>query len=312
MLKAYFATLGDSAHPEASDSRVRQITKFQELCESSSSPPSIAKHRLTWPLSPVVVAFREFASITDETIASERKRFRAEVVISIETFAKRSAIRNLRDTGRLDKEQLGLVYDHFQLAALRSKEGTRRPSAADVLAQGRRSSATASPRTPSSASFTTGSKEPKEEEKVEERIDRRAFGKLLGEIASWARDEKLVKNGFHEHIERQPVDHELIDRIFVLWDQSLAGALSFQVCCEAELRSMSERVRQRGADATLIAGHRLRHRLGTLQRLDVKLGVAVYRSRQQSRRLSHQGRSAAGLGVSSRASRALRAISIPR
>lgn len=33
VLKAYFATLGDSAHPESSDPRVRQITNFQELCE---------------------------------------------------------------------------------------------------------------------------------------------------------------------------------------------------------------------------------------------------------------------------------------
>ncbi|ORY75652.1 rab-GTPase-TBC domain-domain-containing protein [Leucosporidium creatinivorum] len=206
VLKRYFATLGESAHPNSSDSRTRQITKFQEL---------------------FVVAFREFAIITDETIASERKRFRAEVVISIETFAKRSAIRNLKDTGRLDKAQLGLAYDHFQLASLRSKEQARRPSAADALSPKPPNSTGASPRTPSSASFGGGSG-PKDEEKVEERIDRKAFGRFLGDIASWARDEKLVKNGFHEHIDRQPVDHELVDRIFVYWDQSLSGALSFQ------------------------------------------------------------------------------------
>lgn len=174
-----------------------------------------------------MVAFREFAIITDETIASERKRFRAEVVISIENFAKRSAIRNLKDTGRLDKAQLGLAYDHFQLASLRSKEQARRPSVGDALSPKPPHSA-ASPRTPSSASFGGGSGS-KDEEKVEERVDRRAFGRFLGDIASWARDEKLVKNGFHEHIDRQPVDHELVDRIFVYWDQSLSGALSFQV-----------------------------------------------------------------------------------
>lgn len=32
VLKAYFATLGDSAHPNAHDPKTRQITKFQELC----------------------------------------------------------------------------------------------------------------------------------------------------------------------------------------------------------------------------------------------------------------------------------------
>lgn len=30
-MKAYFASLGESAHPHAADSRTRQITKFQEL-----------------------------------------------------------------------------------------------------------------------------------------------------------------------------------------------------------------------------------------------------------------------------------------
>lgn len=145
-------------------------------------------------------------------------------MISIENFAKRSAIRNLKDTGRLDKGQLGLAYDHFQLASLRSKEQSRRPSAADALG----AKSTASPRTPSSASFGKESA-PKDEEKVEERIDRRAFGRFLGDIASWARDETLVKNGFHEHLDRKPVDHELVDRMFVYWDQSLSGALSFQV-----------------------------------------------------------------------------------
>jgi hypothetical protein len=237
VLKAYFATLGESAHPESSDPRARQITKFQELCAFSRSFRQASSQAHSDPRSPsppVVVAFREFASITDETIAGERKRFRAEVVISIETFAKRSAIRNLKDTGRLDKEQLGLAYDHFQLAALRSKEQARRPPAADlVAAQGRKTSATSSSsRTPSSPPFqqSTTPKD-KEDDNVEERIDRKAFGRFLSDIASWARDEKVVKNGFHEHIERQPVDHELVDRIFMAWDGSLAGALSFQVRC---------------------------------------------------------------------------------
>ncbi|KAL8283146.1 hypothetical protein RQP46_005924 [Phenoliferia psychrophenolica] len=128
-MKSYFASLGDPAHPRAPDSRTRQITKFQEL---------------------LVVAFREFSIITDETIASERKRFRREVVVSIETFAKRTQLRNLKRVGRLDKDRLGLA---------------------------------------------------------------------------WL---KVVKNGFHEHTEREPVDHELIDRIFFTWDKSHAGELSFQ------------------------------------------------------------------------------------
>ncbi|SCV68775.1 BQ2448_896 [Microbotryum intermedium] len=205
VLKSYFATLGDSAHPESRDPKMRQITKFQEL---------------------FVVAFREFASITDETIASERKRFRSEVVVSIETFAKRSAIRNLRSTGRLSKEQLGLAYDHFQLALLRSTERSRKRGY---------SSSGASLKTPSTrtrgtsgASSDEPSTEKQDIEKPGPRIDREAFGMFLCDIASWARDEKVVKNGFHEHVEREPVDHALVDRIFHDWDEAGAEALSFQ------------------------------------------------------------------------------------
>jgi hypothetical protein len=69
----------------------------------------------------------------------------------------------------------------------------------------------------------------KEGEKAEVRIDRETFGIFMAGVATWARDETLVKNGFHEHIERSPVDHDFIDRIFTRWDQDHAGALSFQV-----------------------------------------------------------------------------------
>ncbi|GAA5849918.1 hypothetical protein JCM8547_000954 [Rhodosporidiobolus lusitaniae] len=216
VLKAYFATLGDSAHPDAPDSRTRQITKFQEL---------------------FVVAFREFSIITDDTIASERKRFRAEVVVSIETFAKRTAIRNLNTTERLDKEQLGLAYDHFQLAVLKQKERERVAASATPRSRASSINAAASPRSPSLirsprvddfTSTSSGSKPPKEETRPEDRIDREAFGGFMADIATWARDEKVVKNGLLEHVERYPADHALIDKIFASWDKSLSGSLNFQ------------------------------------------------------------------------------------
>lgn len=163
----------------------------------------------------MVVAFREFHTITDDTIANERKRFRAEVVISIENFAKRSAVRNLKSTGRLDKARLGLIYDNFQLALLKNRE---------AVSQSRSRTSSSSARPASTLSAPS-----KDEDKPEVRIDRKTFGIFIGGIASWARDEKLVRNGFHEHLERTPVDHELVDRIFVTWDVSLSGALSFQV-----------------------------------------------------------------------------------
>ncbi|KAG8901611.1 hypothetical protein FRC00_006004 [Tulasnella sp. 408] len=90
LMRDYFGSLGDSAHPNSSDPRVKNITNFQEL---------------------LLVAFREFSVITDETIISERKRFRAGVTSTLESFSKRAAIRNLKFTGRFSKEQCGSIYD---------------------------------------------------------------------------------------------------------------------------------------------------------------------------------------------------------
>ncbi|KAI5481518.1 GTPase activating protein [Pseudohyphozyma bogoriensis] len=202
IMKRYFASLGDSAHPGARDPRTRQITKFQEL---------------------LVVAFREFSTITDDTIASERKRFRAEVVVSIEDFAKRTTLRNLRSVGRLDKARLGLAYDHFQFAILKSKEAAAGASTSRAPSVSAPGSPSTTPKIPPPASGS-----PKEGQKPEVRIDRNTFGTFIGGIATWARDERLVRNGFHEHVERTAVEHELIDRIFVAWDFDRRGALSFQ------------------------------------------------------------------------------------
>ncbi|KAI8968116.1 TBC-domain-containing protein [Trametes punicea] len=90
LMREYFASLGDSAHPNSSDPRARAITRFQEL---------------------LLVSFREFAIITDETIQSERRKYRSEIVHSIESFSKRAAIRNLRTLERFTKEQVGFIYD---------------------------------------------------------------------------------------------------------------------------------------------------------------------------------------------------------
>lgn len=67
LMRGYFATIGESAHPDHPDPRVRAITNFQEL---------------------LVVAFREFNVITDDTIQNERKRLRAIIADEIEKFFK--------------------------------------------------------------------------------------------------------------------------------------------------------------------------------------------------------------------------------
>ncbi|KAJ2917118.1 hypothetical protein MD484_g3291, partial [Candolleomyces efflorescens] len=178
LMRDYFASLGDSAHPDSPDPRARAITNFQEL---------------------LLVSFREFSVVTDETILSERKRYRSEIIHSIESFSKRAAIRNLRTYERFTKEQVGYVYDALYKAMCLVPPP---PVAAPP---------------PTLLTTSDGT-----EEKPETRIGLRTFRQFLSEIATWARDEKI------QRIDREVAEHEFIDRMFFFWDVSCRGALSFQ------------------------------------------------------------------------------------
>lgn len=155
-MREYFGSLGDSAHPNATDPRSRAIIKFQEL---------------------LLVAFREFSIITDETIDSERRRYRGEIVHSIESFAKRSSIRNLNSFGRFSKDQVGLIYDNLFKALV-----------------------VAPPPPPIMTKTKRREDSEEESERPETRIELNTFRVFLAEIASWARDEFIVSNGFQVRI----------------------------------------------------------------------------------------------------------------
>jgi len=71
-----------------------------------------------------------------------------------------------------------------------------------------------------------------EHERPETRIDLNTFRAFLSEIATWARNDAIVSNGFQERIDRTIAEHELIDRLFYYWDTSCRGALSLQVSVE--------------------------------------------------------------------------------
>lgn len=93
ILKTYFSRLDESAHPKSENEKLRAVTKFQEL---------------------MVVAFKEFAGITQSTISEQRAKHKDAVLDSIETFAKRTSIRNLGpDSKRLSVEDLSFLYDRF-------------------------------------------------------------------------------------------------------------------------------------------------------------------------------------------------------
>ncbi|MCJ1474055.1 hypothetical protein MMC13_002713 [Lambiella insularis] len=93
ILKTYFSRLDESAHPTSENEKHRSVTKFQEL---------------------LVVAFKEFAGITQTTISEQRARHKDAVLDSIEIFAKRTSIRNLGpDSKRLNADDLSFLYDRF-------------------------------------------------------------------------------------------------------------------------------------------------------------------------------------------------------
>lgn len=146
-MRDYFASLGDSAHPDSTDSRTRAITNFQEL---------------------LLVSFREFSVITDESIAAERKRFRTEIVTGIESFAKRAAVRNLKSMGSFNKNQAGDIYDLLFRAILFVPPVGIKPAVSD------RDNFAGRPET---------------------RIGLQTFKFFMSEVVTWARDETTVSNG---------------------------------------------------------------------------------------------------------------------
>ena len=93
ILKTYFSRLEESAHPKSENEKLRAVTKFQEL---------------------MVVAFKEFAGITQSTISEQRAKHKDAVLDNIESFAKRTSIRNLGpESKRLSTDDLGFLYDRF-------------------------------------------------------------------------------------------------------------------------------------------------------------------------------------------------------
>lgn len=95
VLKGYFLTLDQPAHPQASNPKIRAVTRFQEL---------------------MVVAFREFQGISHATVLDLRRRHKEETLSGIEQFAKRTQLRGLDAKGRLSPDELSNTFDHFQVA----------------------------------------------------------------------------------------------------------------------------------------------------------------------------------------------------
>lgn len=92
VVKEYFNTLDQSAHPTAGNAKYALVSKFQELLVSS---------------------FKEFSVITDEIIERHRTKHRDSIFQNISTFVKRTELRNLPRTSMLAQNDLSLIYDRF-------------------------------------------------------------------------------------------------------------------------------------------------------------------------------------------------------
>jgi hypothetical protein len=226
VLKSYFARLGESAHPKSENPKYRAITNFQAL---------------------MVVAFKEFDGITQHTISAERTKHKAAVLDNIESFAKRTSIRNLgSESKKLSTNDLGFLYDRFytvlyerqQRSEFLQAEQERRQKAAKSRASeivtGISSNAPEMGRVGLGPSPT--------------QMDYDAFREFLAGIAKWAvtdspTPQSPVKeertNGYFGGTTRtrsmspwgsgpEPAEHEFMQRLFARWDSEGAGSLSLQ------------------------------------------------------------------------------------
>ncbi|KAI9892345.1 MAG: hypothetical protein M1814_001546 [Vezdaea aestivalis] len=226
ILKSYFSRLDESAHPTSENSKLRAVTRFQEL---------------------MVVAFKEFAGITQSTISDQRSKHKGSVLDGIESFAKRTTIRNLGpDSKKLGAEDLsaiyekffGVLYDRQQRAQIRQDEEAR---------QAKRSRARAS-------EITTGVSNDESIEKGRvglgpspTHMDYDGFRDFLATIAKWAITDspKLQKEPEKEqfsyfgnsvknksgNISRtgpEPADHEFMERLYRKWNRDGDEGLSLQ------------------------------------------------------------------------------------
>ncbi|KAF4124707.1 TBC1 domain family member 8/9 [Geosmithia morbida] len=246
VLKSYFSRLDQSAHPKSENPKLRAVTRFQEL---------------------MVVAFKEFSSITHSTITELRLKNKDAVLNNIENFAKRTALRNLGpDSKLLSPEELGALYDRFYNILYDRQQRNM------VMQQERQKRARAS-RVRASDIFSGSAASSAPQSEVEKGrvglgpstnlMDYDAFREFLASMAKWAisdspgqsRRDSLDRGSAHKqppnrphHRHHQsarrptaadlmlsawgagpePAEHEFLGRLFRKWDVDGNGELTLQ------------------------------------------------------------------------------------
>ncbi|KAH0279059.1 TBC-domain-containing protein, partial [Aureobasidium melanogenum] len=227
VLKSYFARLVESAHPKSENPKLRAVTNFQAL---------------------MVVAFKEFSGITQQSISDLRAKHKDAVLDNIESFAKRTSIRNLGpESKKLSTSDLGFLYDRFygvlyerqQRMEMIQQEQERRAKAAKTKA----------------AEIVSGIPSNVEKGRVglgpsPTEMDYDSFREFLAGLAKWAvtdspsspaKQESEKNGGYFANTFRarsislspwgsgpEPAEHEFLQRLFKSWDTDNAEALSLQ------------------------------------------------------------------------------------
>lgn len=221
VLKSYFSRLDESAHPKSENPKLRAVTRFQEL---------------------MVVAFKEFSGITHSSITELRLKNKDAVLNNIESFAKRTAIRNLGpDSKVLSTEELGALYDRFYSVLYERQQR-------DQMMQEERKRRAKASRVRASQVFSDRTSNEVEKGRVglgpsTSHMDYDAFREFLASMARWAISDSpghSLEHGRHQSARRagdmmspwgpgpEPAQHEFLERLFQKWDVDGNSALTLQ------------------------------------------------------------------------------------
>ncbi|CAO3592844.1 unnamed protein product [Absidia cylindrospora] len=113
ILKRFFTTLDNPINDNGGkDGRSSRLTKFNEL---------------------MLTAYREFSLVTDEMVTDMRRTNQLKVAAGIESYTKRSAIRQLDHTAGFTKDEVAIIYDKFFGALYYAKQhGDRQETQLDI------------------------------------------------------------------------------------------------------------------------------------------------------------------------------------
>jgi hypothetical protein len=228
VLKTYFSRLDESAHPNSENHKLRAVTRFQEL---------------------MVTAFKEFAGITQATISEQRTKHKEAVLENIESFAKRTSIRNLGpESKKLSLNDLGFLYDRFYIVLYERQKRAEMIQAAKTEKKVKAATAKTS-------EIVTGMPENNNIEvgrvalgSSTTQMDYDAFREFLVGISRWSisdsqslpqdfdkRDQNYLNSTRSRSISLakwgdgpEPADDDFMRRLFRYWDREKKKSLSLQ------------------------------------------------------------------------------------